>query len=74
MEADTSCPVVLIRRETLKILAFEHPLAGLQRVKGSVEPGESTALTAVRELKEEAGIQSTVKRQTLLASSHERAL
>lgn len=62
MEADKSCPVVLRGRETLEILAFEHPLAGLQLVKGSVEPGEPTDLAAIRELKEEAGIQSTVKR------------
>lgn len=62
IEADKSCPVVLRGRETLEILAFEHPLAGLQLVKGSVEPGESTDLAAVRELKEEAGIQSTVGR------------
>ena len=55
MAADKSCPVVLRARETLEILAFEHPLAGLQLVKGSVEPGESTALAAVRELMEEAG-------------------
>ena len=62
MAADKSCPVVLRARETLEILAFEHPLAGLQLVKGSVEPGESTALAAVRELMEEAGIQSTARR------------
>ncbi|MCK3864854.1 NUDIX domain-containing protein [Pseudomonas sp. B329] len=62
MEADKSCPVVLRGRETLEILAFEHPLAGFQLVKGSVEPGESSDLAAVRELKEEAGIQSTVGR------------
>lgn len=62
MEADKTCPVVLRGRETLEILAFEHPLAGFQLVKGSVEPGESSDLAAVRELKEEAGIQSTVGR------------
>ncbi|WP_321833110.1 NUDIX hydrolase [Pseudomonas kulmbachensis] len=62
MAADKSCPVVLRTRETLEILAFEHPLAGLQLVKGSVDPGESTDLAAVRELIEEAGIQSTARR------------
>ncbi|MBP1145186.1 8-oxo-dGTP pyrophosphatase MutT (NUDIX family) [Pseudomonas sp. PvP027] len=46
----------------LEILAFEHPLACLQLVKGSVEPGESTCAAAVRELMEEAGIQATAKR------------
>lgn len=62
MSVDKSCPVILRARETLEILAFEHPLAGLQLVKGSVEPGEPADLAAVRELVEEAGIQSTVKR------------
>lgn len=62
MRADKSCPVVLRVRETLDILAFEHPLAGLQLVKGSVEPDESTDLAAVRELIEEAGMQSAVGR------------
>lgn len=62
MTADKSCAVVLRTRDTLEILAFEHPLAGLQLVKGSVEPGESTGLTAVRELMEEAGIRSAVRR------------
>jgi len=62
MTADKACPVVLRSRETLEILAFEHPLAGLQLVKGSVESGESTDVAAVRELMEEAGIQSEAGR------------
>jgi 8-oxo-dGTP pyrophosphatase MutT (NUDIX family) len=62
MTADKACLVVLRGHQTLEILAFEHPLAGLQLVKGSVEPGESTGMAAVRELIEEAGIQATVKR------------
>lgn len=62
MSVDKACPVVLRRRETLEILAFEHPLAGLQLVKGSVEPGEPTDIAAARELFEEAGIQGTAVR------------
>ena len=61
MTADKACPVVLRNRETLEILAFEHPLAGLQLVKGSVEPDESSDEAAVRELMEEAGIRSSAK-------------
>lgn len=57
MTVDKACAVVLRDRGVLEILAFEHPLAGLQLVKGSVEAGESTCATAVRELMEEAGIQ-----------------
>lgn len=51
-----ACPVVLRFTDTLQILAFEHPLAGLQLVKGSVEPGETPADAAVRELFEESGL------------------
>lgn len=56
MRVGKACPVVLRNIERLEILAFRHPLAGLQLVKGSVEPGESTGAAAVRELFEEAGI------------------
>lgn len=62
MTAGKACPVVLRTRATLEILAFEHPLAGLQLVKGSVEPGEPTDLAALRELMEEAGVHATAKR------------
>ncbi len=39
-----------------QILAFEHPEAGLQLVKGRIEPGEDARSAALRELEEEAGI------------------
>lgn len=41
------------------VLAFQHPLAGKQFVKGTIEPGESTRLACERELREESGIQAT---------------
>jgi ADP-ribose pyrophosphatase YjhB (NUDIX family) len=41
------------RRE---ILAFRHPAAGHQIVKGTVEPGEAAADAALRELEEESGV------------------
>lgn len=62
MAADKACAVVLRDRGVLEILAFEHPLAGLQLVKGSVEPGESSGAAAVRELMEEAAISSIYQR------------
>ena len=43
-------------------ISVRASISRLAAGQGSVEPGESTALAAVRELKEEAGIQSTVKR------------
>lgn len=39
-----------------EILAFEHPLAGLQLVKGGIEPAETAERAAVREMHEEAGV------------------
>lgn len=54
---DKVCPVVLRRAgERVEILAFEHPLAGLQLVKGTIEPGEDIETAALRELEEESGI------------------
>ena len=39
-----------------QILAFEHPDAGLQLVRGTIEPGEDARAAALRELAEEAGL------------------
>lgn len=51
------CPVVLRRRDSVvEILAFEHPLAGFQWVKGGIDAGESVEAAALRELTEESGI------------------
>ena len=41
------------------MLLFVHPLAGVQLVKGTVEPGESVCEAAVRELAEESGIEGS---------------
>lgn len=40
----------------VEILAFEHPLAGHQIVKGTPILGESFAAACVRELREESGL------------------
>ena len=54
---EQACPVVLSRKDDrLTILAFRHPLAGLQLVKGTIEPGETPAEAACRELTEESGL------------------
>jgi|TARA_R100000027_G_scaffold36772_1_gene27027 8-oxo-dGTP pyrophosphatase MutT (NUDIX family) len=53
---DKACPVVLRNRENqLEILAFRHSLAGIQLVKGTIEPNESSLAASQRELFEEAG-------------------
>ena len=39
--ADKACPVVFRDPSLQQILAFEHPKAGLQLVKGRIVPGEN---------------------------------
>lgn len=52
-----ACPVVVRNREDqFEVLVFRHPIAGIQLVKGTVEPGESSRSASERELEEEAGI------------------
>lgn len=57
--ADKACPVLFRDSSMRQILAFEHPRAGRQLVKGSIEPGEHPRAAALRELQEEAGIADT---------------
>ena len=50
-------PVILRKRgESTEVLAFRHPLGGIQIIKGTVEAGEELQTAAVRELAEESGI------------------
>lgn len=50
-------PVVLRHQQQgLEILAFRHPLAGTQLVKGTIEQDEKHEQAAVRELFEESGL------------------
>jgi 8-oxo-dGTP pyrophosphatase MutT (NUDIX family) len=56
MRPTKACPVVLRDAGATRILVFDHPLAGVQLVKGTIEPGESAAHAAVRELREESGL------------------
>jgi 8-oxo-dGTP pyrophosphatase MutT (NUDIX family) len=53
---EKACPVVLRLRGGAEILAFRHPDAGLQIVKGTIEANETPDQAALRELWEEAGI------------------
>ena len=57
MTTEKVCPVVLRRKGgRIEVLAFRHPTAGFQLVKGDVEPGEDPIDAARRELAEESGI------------------
>ncbi len=49
-------PIVIRRRDSLELLAFRHPLAGSQLVKGTLEDDEEPECAALRELAEESGI------------------
>lgn len=61
-----ACAVVLRRRGGMtEILAFRHPLAGRQVVKGTIKPGESPVFAAGRELFEEAGVPVAGRAQLL---------
>jgi 8-oxo-dGTP pyrophosphatase MutT (NUDIX family) len=57
-----ACPVVLrgTTADRIDILAFRHPLAGTQLVKGTIEIAESVQRAAERELLEESGLVATV--------------
>lgn len=56
MKPTKACPVVLRKAEEVQVLAFEHPLAGFQLVKGTIELNETPRQAALRELLEESGI------------------
>ena len=57
MKVEKVCPVVIREKNGLReILAFRHPSAGLQIVKGTIESGENSQVAALRELAEESGI------------------
>lgn len=52
-----ACPLVIRKnKEQYEFLAFEHPLAGNQIVKGTIESGESLEAACERELFEESGL------------------
>lgn len=58
MKIHKVCPVIF-RKNPLKteILVFRHPAGDIQLVKGTVEPNEDLQAAALRELKEESGIE-----------------
>lgn len=54
---EKACPVVIRGvSDQLDVLAFRHPLAGKQFVKGTIETGEPLAIACERELEEESGL------------------
>jgi hypothetical protein len=57
--ADEACPVMFRDSSMRQILAFEHPVSGLQLLKGGINRGEDARSAALRELKDDAGIANT---------------
>lgn len=52
-----ACPVILRSiNGSVEVLAFTHPLAGNQLVKGTIQLHEHLKQACIRELKEESGI------------------
>ncbi len=52
-----ACLIVLRNRDgRTDVLAFRHPTAGIQLVKGTIKPGEAAEDAARRELAEESGV------------------
>ncbi len=47
---------LVTRHDRSEVLAFQHPLAGRQLVKGTIEAGEPARSAAIRELFEESGL------------------
>lgn len=59
MPPEKACPIVLrLWDGRPEVLAFTHPSAGKQFVKGTVEVGESPLDAATRELWEESGLRA----------------
>ena len=59
-----ACPVVLRHNNNkLELLAFKHPKAGNQLVKGNIKKDEHLESACIRELAEESGIQAQVVKQ-----------
>ena len=57
MQPNKACPVLLRKAgATVELLAFRHPHAGSQIIKGTIEPDEDAVAAALRELGEESGI------------------
>lgn len=65
------CPVVVRQRNDHKweLLAFEHPIAGLQLVKGRIEQWETPEHAVCRELQEESGLVATKEVKFLFATN-----
>ncbi len=56
---ERACPLVLRGEgDQRELLAFTHPLAGRQFVKGRIQPAELPEQAAIRELAEESGVQA----------------
>ncbi len=56
-KVDKACPVVTrLGDHGEEVLAFVHPFAGKQFVKGTIDAGEAPAQAAARELREESGL------------------
>jgi 8-oxo-dGTP pyrophosphatase MutT (NUDIX family) len=56
------CPILIRNMGSPQILVFRHPTAGIQLIKGTIEPCEDPGSAALRELREESGIDTTTQK------------
>ena len=69
-KTEKACPVVIRTLDgRMEILAFIHPSAGKQFVKGTIENGEMPQDAATREIWEESGL--TIQRPMKFLGKHE---
>ena len=62
MVVEKVCPIIIRELNgSVQLLVFRHPSAGVQIVKGTLEPGEAPGKAALRELAEESGITSVTE-------------
>lgn len=63
--------IIRKKKERKEILVFRHPSGDIQFVKGNIKTGEKSKIAALRELKEESGIEA-VKSSKLIGAWHSK--
>lgn len=65
------CPLVVRHTDSAAgLLAFEHPFAKKQFVKGTIDPGEDPQVAARRELLEESGLRAIAGSRLITVSGN----
>ena len=66
-----ACPVIIrAKNNKSEVLAFIHPLAGKQLIKGTITPSETLEEACTRELEEESGLVARAIKKLGVWSTH----